>query len=107
MGSAFPPGNLQVVILVASGFGIAAHLPYLRQLIYRYNSRKVRTRRIHLVWQLETPGMSSERVFTSPLSLKKYMLTYSETAMAVESLLNKALVDDTLDDGYVWKPHQR
>ncbi len=35
------------------------------------------------------------------------MLTYSETAMAVESLLNKALVDDTLDDGYVWKPHQR
>ncbi len=67
-GISVPAGEFAVVILVASGFGIAAHLPYLRQLIYRYNSRKVRTRRIHLVWQLETPGMSSERVFNSPFS---------------------------------------
>lgn len=34
-------------------------------------------------------------------------LTFLETAIAVESLLNKALVDDTLDDGYVSKFHQR
>ena len=26
--------------------------------------------------------------------------------MAVEDLLNNALVDDTLDDGYVGKPYQ-
>jgi hypothetical protein len=42
--------------MVASGFGIAAQLPYLRQLIYGYNASKTRTRRVHLVWQLETLG---------------------------------------------------
>ncbi|KAG7432254.1 hypothetical protein Forpi1262_v007141 [Fusarium oxysporum f. sp. raphani] len=44
-----------------------------------YNSRKARTRRVHLVWKLQS------------LSL----------ATAIEELLNAALVDDTLDDGYI------
>ena len=57
-GVSVPAGEFAVVVMVASGFGIAAHLPYLKQLMYGYNSRRVRTRRIHLVWQLETPGMS-------------------------------------------------
>lgn len=57
-GISVPAGEFAVVVMVASGYGIAAHLPYLKQLMYEYNSRRVRTRRIHLVWQLETPGMS-------------------------------------------------
>ena len=44
------------ILVVASGFGIAAQLPYLRQLIYGYNACKTRTCRVHLVWQLETLG---------------------------------------------------
>jgi hypothetical protein len=44
------------ILMVASGFGIAAHLPYLKQLIYGYNAREVRTRRIHLVWQVRDIG---------------------------------------------------
>ncbi|KAI9147310.1 Ferric reductase transmembrane component [Paramyrothecium foliicola] len=63
----------EVVLMVASGFGIAAHLPYLKQLLHGYNSRRVHTRRIHLVWELKT----------------------------LEKLLNAALDDDTLDDGYI------
>ncbi|RSL52058.1 hypothetical protein CEP51_015115 [Fusarium floridanum] len=67
--------------MFASGFGIAAQLPYLKKLMYGYNSRKARTRRVHLVWKLKT----------------------LELAAAVKDLLNDALVDDTLDDGYILK----
>ncbi|OBS20597.1 hypothetical protein FPOA_06950 [Fusarium poae] len=65
--------------MIASGFGIAAQLPYLKKLMHGYNSCKARTRRVHLVWKLQS------------LSL----------ATAIEELLNAALVDDTLDDGYI------
>ena len=37
------------VLMVASGFGIAALLPYMKKLIYDYNARKGRARRIHVV----------------------------------------------------------
>lgn len=44
------------VLMVASGFGIAAQLPHLKKLIYGYNTRVVRARRIHLVWQIKSKG---------------------------------------------------
>ena len=37
------------ILMVASDFGIAAHLLYLKQLIYGHNAREVRARRIHLI----------------------------------------------------------
>ncbi|KAG9231519.1 cell surface metalloreductase [Amylocarpus encephaloides] len=74
-----PVGDYETVLMVASGFGIAAQLPYLKQLIYGYNACKTRTRRVHLVWQLET----------------------LDIGIAVESLLNDTLADDTLDEGYI------
>jgi predicted ferric reductase len=55
-GTSAPVGEYETVLMVASGFGIAAQLSYLRQLIYGYNACKTRTRRVHLVWQLETLG---------------------------------------------------
>ena len=60
-GTSFHAGKYAVVVLVASNFGIAAQLPYLSQLMHGYNSRKVRTRRVHLIWQLDIPGGSLER----------------------------------------------
>jgi NAD(P)H-flavin reductase len=48
----------ETVLIVASGFGIAAQLPYLKRLIHGYNAREVRARRIHLVWQIENKGES-------------------------------------------------
>jgi hypothetical protein len=53
---------------VASGFEIAAHLPYLKQLIYGYNAREVRACRIHLVWQVRDLVKSS-----NPLFLHNYL----------------------------------
>lgn len=55
-GISAPVGDYETVLMIASGFGIAAHLPYLKKLIYGYNACKTHTRRIHLIWQLETLG---------------------------------------------------
>ena len=44
------------VLMIASGFGITAHLSSLKKLIYGYNARLVRTRRIRLVWQMRDKG---------------------------------------------------
>ncbi len=55
-GLSAPLAEFQTVLLVASGLGIATQLPYLRHLIRGYNDFQVRTRRIHLVWQLESLG---------------------------------------------------
>lgn len=55
-GISAPVGDYETVLMVASGSGIVAQLPYLKQLIYGHNAHKSRTRRVHLVWQLETRG---------------------------------------------------
>ncbi|KAJ2982302.1 hypothetical protein NQ176_g1475 [Zarea fungicola] len=76
-GNSVPVGDYEVVLMVASGYGIAAQLPYLKQLLHDYNRRSARSRRIHLVWELKT------------------------LANAIEILLNNALDEDTLDNGYI------
>ena len=43
-GKSIPMDDCENILIVVSGFGIAAHLPYLKQLIHRYNAREVRTR---------------------------------------------------------------
>ncbi|POR31235.1 Uncharacterized protein TPAR_08558 [Tolypocladium paradoxum] len=78
-GISVPVGEYGVVLMIASGFGIVAQLPYLKQLLHGYNSRRVRTRRIHLVWELKTLDLP----------------------LAIERLLHSALDDDALDDGYI------
>lgn len=57
-GNSVPVADHEVVLMIASGYGIAAQLPYLQQLLHEYNSRKARSRRIHLVWELKTLGES-------------------------------------------------
>jgi hypothetical protein len=44
------------ILVIASGFGIAAAIPYLKKLIYSYNTTTSRTKRVHFVWQLQTLG---------------------------------------------------
>ena len=43
-------------LLVATGIGIATQLSYVKELIQGYNSGEARTRRVHLVWQLDHWG---------------------------------------------------
>ncbi|PVH70242.1 hypothetical protein DL98DRAFT_437406, partial [Cadophora sp. DSE1049] len=37
------------ILIVASSFGIATHLLYLKRLIYKYNFRRIQARRIYLI----------------------------------------------------------
>lgn len=48
----------ETVLLVASGFGIAASIPYLKKMIHGYNTCTSHVRRLHLVWQVENIGES-------------------------------------------------
>ncbi|KAL4891325.1 putative cell surface metalloreductase [Aspergillus ambiguus] len=73
--------NYESILVVASGFGIAAVVPYIRQMIYGYNTCTSQIRRIHLVWQVDSIGI----------------------AVAAQKLLNSLLEDDTMDDGYILK----
>ena len=57
-GNSIPIDDCENILIVASGFGIAARLPYLKQLIHGYNAREVRARRIYLVWQVRDIGKS-------------------------------------------------
>lgn len=78
-GKSIPMDDGENILIVASDFGIAAHLPYLKKLIHGYNAREVRARRIHLVWQVRDINF----------------------IVAAQPLLNGALDEDTLDDGWI------
>ncbi|KAM3474863.1 hypothetical protein MY5147_004063 [Beauveria neobassiana] len=84
-GNSIPLGNYEVVLMIASGYGIAAQLPYLKQLIHGYNSRKARSRRVHLVWELKTLDL----------------------AAATEWVLDNALDEDTLDNALEYRNPRR
>ena len=58
-GASAAINHYETILMVASGFGIAAHLPYLKKLIHGYNVRDVHARRIHLVWEIQDIGESS------------------------------------------------
>ena len=58
-GSTTPAGEYGKVVMIASGFGIAAQLPLLKELIQGFNCANVRTRNVHLVWQLQDLGLSA------------------------------------------------
>ncbi|EER43195.1 ferric-chelate reductase [Histoplasma capsulatum H143] len=78
-GISEPIAQYESVLLIADGAGIAAMIPYLKKLIYGYNTLTCRTRRVHLVWQLRTLDM----------------------AIVVESSVNSLLKDDTVANGYI------
>ncbi|KAK6437812.1 hypothetical protein LTR95_005987 [Oleoguttula sp. CCFEE 5521] len=54
------------VLLLASGSGILAHLVTIRDLLHKYNARTTRTRRIELIWLLDTEaeGVLAEQILT-------------------------------------------
>jgi NAD(P)H-flavin reductase len=83
------------ILIVASGFGVAAHLPYLKNLVYGYNVRLVRARRTHLVWQIR------DKCEILELSRVRPKPTKPADGIAAQSLLNETLQDDKLDDGCV------
>ncbi|KAL4780128.1 hypothetical protein BJX76DRAFT_59413 [Aspergillus varians] len=72
-------GHYESVLVVASGFGIAAAIPYLKKMIYGYNTCTSHVRRLHLVWQVEA----------------------ADEMTAALTLINNLLEDDIMDEGYI------
>lgn len=58
-GHAASVNQYETVLAVASGFGIAGVIPYLRQLLYGYNTSTSQVRRVHFVWQVATLGKNA------------------------------------------------
>lgn len=56
-GLSVDAGSYGTVLIVASGFGIAAGLPILKELVQGFNESNVRTRHVHLAWQLDALGI--------------------------------------------------
>lgn len=46
-------GQYGTVIMVASGMGIFAHIPYIKGLFEGYRQARIRTRRLRIYWQIE------------------------------------------------------
>ena len=55
-GASVPMDDYENILMVASGFGIAALGPYLKQLIHNSHVRKVQARRVHVIWQIQDTG---------------------------------------------------
>lgn len=47
----------ETTLIIATGFGIVTSIPYLKKLIHGYNTCTSHTRRLHLVWQVDSIGM--------------------------------------------------
>lgn len=62
-GKQLPIQEYENIVMMATGFGIAAHLPYLRKLIHDHHSHKSPIRRIHLVWQMKQLGKARFKLF--------------------------------------------
>ncbi len=55
-GSPEPVGDYGSVLMIATGFGIASQIPILQELVRGHSNCTVRTRRLHLVWQVDSWG---------------------------------------------------
>jgi len=60
-GSSAPVGEYASVLMVATGYGMAALLPYLKKLIHGYHTRKACTRQVRVIWQVQRFGKHTYR----------------------------------------------
>jgi hypothetical protein len=44
------------IVLIVNDFSITAAIPYLKKLVYSYNTSASQTRRVHLVWEVKNLG---------------------------------------------------
>lgn len=61
-GQSINVGDYGTVFMIASGWGLTAHMPYLQALIYGFRKGTVKARRIHLVWQIDRTGKNPQHI---------------------------------------------
>ncbi|QVM10761.1 hypothetical protein D8B26_005414 [Coccidioides posadasii str. Silveira] len=62
-GLSEPISQYESVLVIASGYGIAGVIAYLKQLLHSYNTTTSRVQRVHFVWQIEMLGEILEMSF--------------------------------------------
>jgi hypothetical protein len=70
-GRSVPIKNYYTVLMFAHGFGIAAMIPYLKQVIHGYNTCKNHTQRVQLIWEAK----DRRKFCTTALRIGVIMLT--------------------------------
>jgi hypothetical protein len=87
-------GDYGKVLMIATDSGIVAQLPYLQELVSEFNSYRVRTRDIHLVWQLHCIG--------THYPLQPFLTdAFADDRRPASKLIDRILRDDTNPNGYV------
>ena len=93
-GTGVSVGDYGKVLMIAVGFGIAAQLPYLKELVRGFNNYQVRTREVRLIWQLQSFGKSTD-----------YCLCRvdweSDDRRPASELIDRVVKEDTDTNGYV------
>ncbi|KAL4860883.1 hypothetical protein BDV12DRAFT_204602 [Aspergillus spectabilis] len=66
----------ETALVVASGFGSAAVIPYVKKMIYGYNACTSQIRRVHLVWQVESKAVanSAQEQLNQPSKMTPWMM---------------------------------
>lgn len=101
-GPGIPVDDYGLVVLVASGWGLMAQIPFLQHLIRGYHHGTTRARRIHLVWQLGHEGRSASCRSHAPQT----PLTAIGKGRPAKALLDQALLDDRASRGNVSAFHR-
>jgi NAD(P)H-flavin reductase len=70
-GIPVPVGRYEYILMIASGYGIIAHLPLLERLVQGALAHEVRARRIRLVWEFDDIGK-----LTAARRLRTYTKSY-------------------------------
>lgn len=94
-GSNVPIENYGKVLMMVIEFEIATQLPFLKELIQGFNLSEIRTRNIHMMWQLQNLGEHLRL-----LDCWK-CLTLAGDEKPTNELLNRTLRENTLNHDYV------
>ncbi|KAK5080449.1 hypothetical protein LTR05_008559 [Lithohypha guttulata] len=95
-GAVVDVDEYSTIVLVASEWGVLAQMPYLQHCAQAYNSSTTKARRVHLIWQLDHLGMSCD-----VKSMPVLTLILADDGRPAKDLLNRALDQDVLDNGYI------
>ncbi|KAL9101088.1 MAG: hypothetical protein Q9163_003618 [Psora crenata] len=98
-GTGVSVGDYGKVLMIAVGFGIAAQLPYLKELVRGFNNYQVLTREVRLIWQLQSFAYyKSGDLAKDPMTVGRYgRLTYKKGTMDLSKLLDDQLLPRSAD----------
>ncbi|EJP61089.1 metalloreductase transmembrane component [Beauveria bassiana ARSEF 2860] len=78
-GKPLPLDRYENIVMLATESGVAAHLPYLKQLTQDQRSQEIPVRRVHLIWQMERRdvGIAAQKLLNETLTEGKLNGQYS------------------------------